>query len=134
MTVIDRIANAVPTEVRDYGGTQILVLRDDADASDIKRVANELIREAWSYHAAAIAIPVGCMSPDFFQLRTGVAGALIQKLVNYRLIVAFVGAIPQHFLESQSLGDFIRECNRGRSTWFLNDMDELAARLAARNR
>ena len=35
------------------------------------------------------------LGPDFFDLRTGLAGELIQKFVNYRTRVAIVVAVPE---------------------------------------
>ena len=36
----------------------------------------------------------GDLGPDFFELRTGLAGELIQKFVNYRVRVAVIVPIP----------------------------------------
>ena len=86
-----------------------------------------------TFHVTTIAIPVACLPEEFFQLRSGIAVAMSQKLVNYRITVAFVGDIADKVLDSQPLGDFIRDCNRGRWIWFVTNMKELAGRLLARN-
>lgn len=56
-------------------------------------------------------------SGDFFDLRTGVAGAILQKFSNYRMRLAVVGDFSD--LRSKSWKDFIRESNRGRLVSFL---------------
>jgi len=134
MAVIEQDADAIPTTVHDFGGVRILVVGEDGRFDDIKAHVNELIKEAWSQHIPTIAIPVECLPPDFFQLRTGLAVGMSQKLVNYRITVAFVGDIADKLLDSQPLSDFIRDCNRGRWIWFVDTMGALTRRLAARDR
>ncbi len=134
MAVIELNESRIPTAVETFGGVRILVVGDAAEFADIKSHVNDLIKEAWSQHIPTIAIPVNCLPEDFFQLRSGMAVAISQKLVNYHITVAFVGEIAGKLLDSQALGDFIRDCNRGRWIWFVDDMDTLVDRLAARGR
>lgn len=133
MALIDDNAGILSTAVEDHGPLRILVVGEDARFADIRSHVNDLITEAWAQHVSTIAIPIGCLPEDFFQLRSGVAVAMSQKLVNYRITVAFVGDIADKVLDSQPLGDFIRDCNRGRWIWFVTDMRELTSRLLVRN-
>lgn len=55
------------------------------------------------------------LNPDFFDLKTGLAGDILQKFSNYRKKLAIVGDFSN--IESKSLRDFIRESNR---TGFIN--------------
>ena len=68
--------------------------------------------------------------PAFLQLRSGLAGEFIQKFVNHRLAFAVIGDVDR-IAESEALRDFVRESNRGRSVFFLPDLDAFAAKLAA---
>src|ERR1035438_4827774 len=61
--------------------TEGALLRSDRDAAD-------LLPTAWSHHAAMIVIPVERLAEDFFELKTRVAGEIIQKLVIYHMRVA----------------------------------------------
>lgn len=133
MAVIEQGVNAIPTAVEVMRGMRILVVGNDGHFEDIKAHVNDLITAAWSQHVSTIAIPIGCLPEDFFQLRTGMAVAVSQKLANYRITVAFVGNIADKVLDSQPLGNFIRDCNRGRWVWFVDDMGALTDRLATRN-
>ena len=74
-------------------------------------------------------MPVSRIAPEFFALRTGVAGAVVQKFVNYRLRLVVVGDVSEHVAASTALRDFVRESNRGGQPWFVADEAELAARL-----
>jgi hypothetical protein len=91
------------------------------------RDATDLIGDASG--AEMIVIPVERLDPDFFRLRTGVAGEMTQKWVMYGKRVAIVGDVSAHVNESKSFHDFVYEANRGRDLWFLADRAELDNRL-----
>ena len=61
-------------------------------------------------------------SPEFYDLRTGVAGEILQKFSNYRMQLSIVGDFSH--LTSKSWIDFIRESNRGRTVSFQPTIDE----------
>jgi hypothetical protein len=98
-------------------------VRTDQDAAD-------LVGEALGAGASVVVIPVSRLAGDFFQLRTGVAGAIAQKFVNYRLRLAVVGDISQFTAESGALRDFVTESNRGAQLWFLDAPEDLHRRLS----
>lgn len=79
--------------------------------------------------ARVVVLPVGRLAPEFFQLRTGLAGEVIQKFVNYRLKLVIVGDFAEAASRSEALQAFIRESNRRDEVWFLGGMEELEERL-----
>ncbi|QFZ17881.1 DUF4180 domain-containing protein [Saccharothrix syringae] len=81
--------------------------------------------------AEAVAVPASRLGDDFFALRTGIAGEVMQKFVNYRLRLVVVGDISGHLEASSALRALVRESNRGEHVWFLPDLDALDARLRA---
>lgn len=91
--------------------------------------ANDLIGEAKSAGASLVVLPIARLDPAFFELRTGIAGDMVQKFVTYQLAVAIVGDTAQFESQSKSLRDFIYESNRRGSIWFLADKDALHERL-----
>lgn len=91
--------------------------------------ALDLIGNAGYQGAAWVVVPVERFDGAFFELRTRVAGDIIQKFVQYGVGLAVIGDISRHTTASTSLRDFVRECNRNRQTWFLADVDELRERL-----
>jgi hypothetical protein len=91
-----------------------------------------LIYDEAAAGAEWIAVPVARLDPAFFDLRSGVAGEIVQKFVNYRARLAVVGDISAFVAESDALRDFVRESNRGRDVWFVADADELAQRTTSR--
>jgi len=93
------------------------------------RDAVELISQAYQQGATLIVIPIERLEPDFFELKTRMAGEVLQKFVNYRLRVAILGDISGYVSESTSLRDFVYEANRGNQIWFVASLEELGDRL-----
>ena len=93
--------------------------------------AVELVALALAQRADMVVIPVRRLDPRFFTLSTGLAGQVVQKLVNYRLRLTVVGDIRSYVEASDALRDYVFETNRGRQVWFVADPAELDARLAA---
>jgi hypothetical protein len=59
---------------------------------------------------------------DFFDLKTGLAGEILQKFSNYRVRLVIIGDFTD--IKSKSLRDFIRESNRGRTVNFVKSVEE----------
>lgn len=62
------------------------------------------------------------ITPDFFDLKNGIAGEILQKFSNYRMPLAIVGDFIQ--CESKSIKDFIRESNQHKQVIFVHTVDE----------
>ncbi len=60
--------------------------------------------------------------PDFFDLKTNLAGNVLQKISNYRTHLAINGNF--HNMPSKSLQDFIHESNRSGRVKFLGSVEE----------
>lgn len=99
-------------------------LRTGTDAVDLMSAASEK-RAAW------IAIPISRVGEDFFELRTRIAGEIIQKFAIYGARVAFVGDISSRVAASKSLAAFVAESNRSPNLWFVESLSQLSDRLAA---
>ncbi len=65
---------------------------------------------------------------DFFDLKTRIAGEILQKFSNYDVCLAIVGNFSN--LSSKSLKEFIYESNRMGRINFVSTLDEAKARLA----
>ncbi len=62
------------------------------------------------------------IAEGFFDLKTGIAGEILQKAVNYNVYFGIIGDFSVY--PSQSLRDFIRESNRGRQIIFVQTLEE----------
>jgi len=121
-------------DLREIGGQRCVVLDGAGDLLRSEDDARALVEEALSEGAEWVVVPVSRLDPAFFVLRSGVAGALLQKLVVYHLRIAIVGDVSEHTAASGALRDFIIECNRGADIWFVDDMEALPVRLVAHAR
>jgi hypothetical protein len=109
--------------------TVVLHLPEEGPRLGTGQDALDVIGEAWAAEAQLVAVPAGRFRPAFFDLRSGLAGEFLQKLVNYHLRLAVLGDISAHVAASDALRDFVRESNRGRHVWFVEDTHGLAGRL-----
>jgi hypothetical protein len=98
-----------------------LPVRTERDVSD-------LVGALFGEDVDRVILRVERLDPAFFDLRTGLAGAILQKLTNYRVDVAIVGDVAA--VEGEAFRAFVAESNRGRHVWFVPDVDALAVRLA----
>jgi Domain of unknown function (DUF4180) len=110
-------------------GVRVLECAAEGPLFSADGAVTELISAAWAQNAALVSIPIARLGEDFFQLKTRVAGDMLQKFVTYNLRVAIVGDIGAKVAESSALHDFVHECNRGSRIWFVASLDELSERL-----
>ncbi|MDH6254082.1 hypothetical protein M2347_003809 [Chryseobacterium sp. H1D6B] len=66
--------------------------------------------------------------PDFFDLKTKIAGDILQKFSNYRVRLAIIGDFTQY--QSKSIKDFIFESNNSRHVNFLKTVHEALESLS----
>ena len=97
-----------------------IVIKTPQDALDI-------MADASYYEARSLIIREKNLSPEFFDLRTRIAGEIIQKFSNYIVKIAIIGDFEKY--KSESLKAFIRESNRGRQIFFVPDREIAIAKL-----
>lgn len=119
-------------ELLDLSGERVLRCDADGPLIDGDQQAADLIGEAFSNRATLIAVPISRLGANFFDLRSGVAGVIAQKVVVYHVKLAIVGDVSAHMAASGALRDWVRECDRSGEVYFVPDFDELAARLSSR--
>ncbi len=66
--------------------------------------------------------------PDFFDLKTKMAGEILQKFSTYRVRLMIVGDFSKY--NSQSLRDFISESNKGRLVNFVESVELAKTKLS----
>lgn len=98
-------------------------INDQQDALDIMvdasyQGANRLIVSEKNLH------------PDFFDLKTGIAGEVLQKFSTYSAFLAIVGDFSKY--TSKSLNDFIYESNKVGRINFVSTKEEALQALTKR--
>ncbi|MDG4773713.1 DUF4180 domain-containing protein [Solwaraspora sp. WMMD792] len=116
-------------EIVELAGVPVLVCAADGPTIAGEQDALDVIGQTFA-GAEIVAIPVARLDERFFALRSGLAGSIMQKFVNYRLRLVVVGDITGHTAGSTALRDLVVESNRGNQVWFVDDLDTLAARLS----
>ena len=81
----------------------------------------DLIGNAHYLGASGAVICEGQLSPDFFDLKTRLAGEILQKFANYHFRLSIVGDFSKY--ESNALNAFIIECNRGSHISFVDNRE-----------
>jgi PadR family transcriptional regulator, regulatory protein AphA len=80
------------------------VIRNESDALDIAGTCG--------FNSAPRAlIDAESLAREFFDLKTGLAGAVLQKFINYRIRVAAV--IPEERIGNGRFYEMVKEANRG---------------------
>lgn len=111
-------------EIDDTGITEII-----ADGIVINNLEDgiDLIGNTYYQGYEKVIIHKKNITPDFFELKTKLAGDILQKFSNYRIRLVIIGDFEN--IESKSLRDFIRESNDGKLVNFLNSKEEAVRRL-----
>ncbi|MCQ6563976.1 DUF4180 domain-containing protein [Paenibacillus mendelii] len=90
-----------------------IIIRNVQDALDL------MASIKFHHDSYKIVIHQSNITEEFFELKTRLAGDILQKYVNYQIKLAVVGNFEVY--NSKSLKDFIYECNRGEQVFFLED-------------
>ncbi|PQZ57580.1 cytoplasmic protein [Bacillus sp. MYb209] len=100
------------------GGINIAIIRNDTVViSDVQSALDLMATVQYEVDAKLIIIHKSLISESFFDLKTRLAGDILQKFINYRAKIAIVGDFSMY--ASESLKDFIYECNKGNDIFYL---------------
>lgn len=102
------------------------LISEDLLIADVASGA-QLLVDLYYQHFDIIIFHEKNISPDFFELRSGMAGELLQKASNSGLRLAFIGRFENY--SSKSLQDFIRESNRYGKILFVSSVEEAIRRF-----
>ena len=98
-----------------------ILINEPQDALDLMATIMHM------YDCNRIVISESSITKSFFDLKTGIAGEILQKFSNYQTKLAIVGDFSNY--NSKSLRDFIFESNKGSQVFFLSDEEEAIDRL-----
>ena len=118
----------MPDTITTIENVPVLVCGPDGEKIKSESETVDLIGETFGNNIEWIVVPVERFEDEFFELKTRVAGGIIQKFVTYRRLV-ILGDISRYTTTSRSFHDFVYEANRGNQVWFLPDLQEFAGRL-----
>ena len=117
-------------QVMQINGLSVLELEPTGPLLGSERHATDILSEAFSSEATVIVLPVERLDPDFPRLRSGLAGAFIQKLQNYECRLVILGDISAAIAESTALRDFVYETNKVGRHLFAPDREAMLKALS----
>lgn len=111
------------------GGINIALVRSDTVViSDVQTELDLMATVQYEVDAKHIVIDKSLISESFFNLKTRLAGDILQKFINYRVKIAIVGDFSMY--TSESLKDFIYECNKSKDIFYLATEQQAIEKLS----
>ncbi|MDR4901946.1 DUF4180 domain-containing protein [Bacillus mycoides] len=112
------------------GGINIAVVRNDTVLiSDVQSALDLMATVQYEADSKRIVIKKSLISESFFDLKTRLAGDILQKFINYSVKIAIIGDFSMY--TSKSLKDFIYECNKGKDIFLLATEQQAIEKLSS---
>lgn len=108
-------------------GVQIAELISDEIVIKETQDAVDIMGEVFFQGAKSIIFHEAQLIPDFFDLKTCIAGDILQKFSTYQMQLAIVGDFSKY--TSKSLKDFIYESNNQGRIFFVSSKEEAMEKL-----
>lgn len=118
-------------EITEVAGSQIAEIISEQVVISNAQDALEIMANCSYNGAGKIIVHEHHLAPEFFNLKSGIAGEVLQKFSNYRNLLAIVGDFEKY--EGKSLRDFIYESNKVGRISFVGTVDEARERLAKKD-
>ncbi|MDR2995876.1 DUF4180 domain-containing protein [Bacillus cereus] len=110
-------------------GINIAVIKNDTVViSDVQSALDLMATVQYEVDSKHIIIHKSLISEDFFNLKTRLAGDILQKFINYKVKIAIIGDFAIY--TSKSLKDFIYECNKGNDIFYLATEQQAIEKLS----
>jgi nicotinamidase-related amidase len=114
-------------EIDKYKNTPFVrVISENIEISNVQN-ALDLIAEAFFSGIKIIITKKEHFSNDFFDLKSKLAGDILQKFSNYQIHLAIVGDFED--IQSNSLNNFIHESNKSKLVVFVSSEEEAMEKL-----
>lgn len=107
-------------------GIQIAELVSDAILVQTVDDGAQLLADLYYQGFDLIIIQSAQLNPSFFELKSGLAGEVLQKCSNWRIRLAIIGDFSE--VLSKSLRDFIFESNKGKLVNFIGSVADALER------
>lgn len=120
------IRKKMEIEIIEYGNSKIAKVSDETLINTVQD-ATDLLGNADYQGANKIIVKETNLAPQFFDLKTGIAGDILQKFSNYHKKLAIIGEFKK--FNSNALNAFIIESNRGNHIFFVPDLESAMEKL-----
>ncbi|MFD0698098.1 DUF4180 domain-containing protein [Paenibacillus sp. GCM10027628] len=110
------------------GGDIAVVSSSEILIGDVQSALDLIATVHYETGCDRIVLNKSQLNERFFDLKTRLAGEILQKFINYRVKIAIIGDFSVY--SSQSLQDFIYECNSGKDIFFLPTEQQAIEKLS----
>ena len=101
----------------------IAEIQSDEELVSSVEKGGDLLAELYYQGFDKIILSVHHLSPQFFDLKTGFAGELLQKFANFRMQLVIVGDVTP--FSNDRFEEFIGESNKSNQVNFAKDVKEV---------
>jgi hypothetical protein len=108
--------------ITSFNGTNFAILESNQVEIKDAQDALELLANASYQDAFKVIVKAENIHPDFFDLKTGIAGEILQKFSNYDKQLAIIGDFSKY--TSKNLHNFMYESNKVGRVLFVNSLAE----------
>lgn len=110
-------------------GIEIAIINsDEVCISDVQSALDFMMTVNYETGSHRIAVAKEAFVEDFFDLRTRIAGEILQKAVTYQFKLAIFGDFSGY--TSKALADFMYESNQGRDIFFVPSEEIVIEKLS----
>ncbi len=128
MTIIFFILIKMKTQIHNINNTKIAeLISDDLLIKEIQD-GLDLLVNVYYQDMDRMILHEKNIVPEFFDLKTGIAGEILQKFSNYKMKLAIVGEFSKY--KNKSLNDFIFESNKNGNINFVDSLEEALVKLS----
>ena len=116
------------TKVKENNIEIAIVRSNEILINDVQSALDFIVNINYETGCNRIIMNKSAISEEFFDLKTRLAGEVLQKFINYHIKIAIVGDFSVY--SSKSLKDFIYESNKGRDIFFLSNEEQAIEKLS----
>ncbi|WP_025682147.1 DUF4180 domain-containing protein [Paenibacillus maysiensis] len=114
--------------INENGTSIAYVTSSEKLITDVQSAIDLMATVRYEVDCNRIIINKSEVSEEFFDLKTRLAGEVLQKFINYQTKIAIIGDFSTY--TSKSLKDFIYESNNGNDIFFLPDETQAIEKLS----
>ncbi|WP_154959172.1 DUF4180 domain-containing protein [Paenibacillus xylanexedens] len=105
------------------------VTNNETLISDVQSALDLMATVRYELDSNLIIVNKSEVSEAFFDLKTRLAGEVLQKFINYQTKIAIIGDYSGY--TSKSLKDFIYESSNGNDIFFVQDVEQAIEKLSS---
>lgn len=108
--------------------TIAVITSEEKRITDVQSALDLIMTAKYEAQTDKIVINKEAIADEFFILSSGLAGEILQKMINYGVKLAIFGDYSGY--TSKPLKDLIRESNQGKDLFFMGREEEAVEKLS----